>query len=126
MNPSGNITYNITKHCLKRYIERVLGGLNNSPNIYLEILMMLKTGVNVTSKLSEKHTRFILYVKDRYGKRGYNFIKKDHTLFILSKRKGTEKIYDVITCYTEDENTYKIFDNSALSKNEIYFKLSEL
>ena len=38
--------FNITKHCKNRYIERVLN-----------------TGKNITSQLSEKLPRFILYIK---------------------------------------------------------------
>lgn len=120
------MNYNITKHCANRYTERVLGNLNNSKNLYTEILRCLSSGQNITSKLSETTPRFILYVKQRYGSdKGYNFIKKDKIIFVLTKRKGTEKLYDVITCYIENRHLEK-FQNTALSKEEIYTKLSNL
>jgi hypothetical protein len=117
--------YNITRHCLSRYIERILGGLNNSPNIFKEILNCLNSGINITSKLSETHPRFILYIKERYGNKGYTFIKKNYCIFVLTKRKNTDNLYDVLTCYNEN-NSLKQFENSILSKDEIYIKLKNL
>lgn len=119
--------YNITKHCSQRYVERVLGGIKTSDNLYVSILKDLSGGKNVTSKMSEDHPRYILYIKERYGiEKGCNFIKNDNTIFILKKRKNTDDLYDVLTCYIETPDTYTTFDNSVMSKHEIYYKLSKL
>lgn len=119
--------YNITKHCSNRYVERVLGGINITNNLYTQILKDLSGGINVTSKISEKHPRYILYIKERYGSdKGYNFIKSGNIIFILTKRKNTNELYDVLTCYIETGVTYKVFDNTVLSKDEIYYKLSNI
>ena len=60
------------------------------------------------------------YLKDK----GYNIIQKDHTFFILTKRKGTENLYDVLTCYIEFD-TFRKFSNTCLTKEEIHLKLSK-
>ena len=55
------MTFNITQHCKERYIERVLGGLNNSPNLYVNILKDLSSSKNITSnirKISSFHFIF--------------------------------------------------------------------
>lgn len=115
----------ITKHCKERYIERVLGGLNSSPNILFTIFSDLNSGKNITSELSEKLPRFILYLKERYGKdKGYNIIKNNNTLFIAIKRKGTDNLYDVVTCYI-DIDIYSKF-STCLTNKEIYLRLSTL
>jgi hypothetical protein len=116
----------ITKHCKDRYRERVLGNTGNCYNLILRILSDLNTGKNITSKLSSTLPRFILYMKEQYGPdKGYNIIQKDHTFFILTKRKQTENLYDVLTCYIEFD-TFKKFSNTCLSNQEIYLKLSML
>ena len=115
--------YNITKHCRDRYIERILGNLNNSPNIFIEMLTKLSKAKNITSNLSDNVPRFILYVKERYGAdKGYTFLKSDSLIFILVKRKNTFNLYDVITCYVESDKLEQ-FKNTKLSKKEIYNKL---
>lgn len=119
--------FNITKHCSQRYTQRVLGGSNITNNLYVQILKDLSSGTNITSKISEKHPMYLLYVKKRYGSdKGYTFIKKDNIIFILTKRKNTDNLYDVLTCYIETVDTYKRFDNSVLTNQEIYHKLSNL
>jgi hypothetical protein len=120
------MTYNITQHCKERYIERVLGGLNNSPNIFIEMIRKLNAAKNITSQLSEEVPRFILYIKERYGAdRGYTFLKNDNFIYVLIKRKGTKKVYDVITCYdrTEDLEKYK---KTVLTNEQLYLKLKQL
>ena len=120
------MTYNITNHCKDRYVERVLGNSNSSKNIFVEMIKDLSTAKNITSTLSEKYPRFILYVKERYGKDiGFNFLQKDKTIFVLTKRKGTVKLYDVLTCYIESGTIAK-FANTKLTHEQIYTKLSLL
>jgi len=119
--------FNITKHCSDRYVQRVLAGSNVINNLYVQILKDLSSGTNITSKISEKHPRYLLYVKERYGSdKGYTFIKKGDLIFLLTKRKNTNDLYDVLTCYIETIDTYKRFDDSVLTKEEIYYKLSTL
>lgn len=115
--------FNITEHCAKRYKERILGNCNTSINLFKTILNDLNTGKNISSRLSEILPRFILYLKERYGSdKGYNIIQKGHTFFILSKRKNTADLYDVVTCYVEFD-TFRKFSNTALTNDEIYLKL---
>ena len=116
----------ITKHCKERYRERILGNTGVVDNLTLSILKDLNSGKNITSKLSTELPRFILYIKQQYGSdKGYNIIQKDHTFFILTKRKGTEALYDVLTCYVEFE-TYKKFKHTILTNEEIHLKLAML
>ena len=109
--------YYITKHCKKRYIQRVLGGSNISSNILQTIFNDLNTATNITSKLSEEVPRFILHLKETYGNKGYTILKKGHTIFPCIKRKGTKDLYDVVTCYV-DLDDLKMFRNTVLSKDE--------
>lgn len=118
------MNFYITNHCKDRYRERVLGGYNTT-NVLLSILDELKSGVNITSKISENYPRLILYLKERYEGRGYNFIKNGHTIYVTTKRKGTENLYDVITCYIEGPQL-EMFKNTVLSKEEIHLKLKLL
>ena len=116
----------ITKHCKERYRERILGNTGVVDNLTITILKDLNSGKNITSKLSTELPRFILYIKQQYGSdKGYNIIQKDHTFFILTKRKGTENLYDVLTCYIEFD-TYKKFNNTVLTKQEVNLKLAML
>ena len=116
----------ITKHCKDRYRERVLGNTGSCDNLVLSILKDLNSGKNITSKLSTELPRFILYIKERYGSdKGYHIIQKDYTYFILTKRKNTENLYDVLTCYIEFD-TFRKFSNTCLSKQEINLKLAML
>lgn len=116
----------VSQHCKKRYFERVLANSNSCNNLLFQILNDLNSAKNITSFLADNYPRFVLYVKERYGKDiGFNFLKKDHTIFVATKRKGTIDLYDVLTCYIEDKTLEK-FANTALSKEEIYFKLSTL
>lgn len=118
--------FNITRHCRDRYIERVLANSGKCDNLFITMLSDLKTGENITSKISESLPRFVLYLKERYGKdKGYTIIKKDYTFFILTKRKGTEDLYDVITCYIEYD-TFRRFSKTILSKDQIHLKLALL
>ena len=116
----------VTKHCKDRYRERVLGNTGSCNNLILTILNDLNTGKNITSKLSTELPRFILYMKEQYGSdKGYNIIQKDHIFFILTKRKSTENLYDVLTCYIEFD-TFRKFSNTCLTNEEIHLKLANL
>ena len=67
----------ITKHCKERYRERILGNTGIVDNLIIAILKDLKSGKNISSKLSTELPRFILYLKQRYGSdKGYNIIQK--------------------------------------------------
>ena len=112
----------ITQHCKDRYLERIFGGLNTSNHLLKTILDDLYNGKNITSKISENHIRFLLYTKEKYGNKGYNFIQFNNILFITTKRKGTMDLYDVLTCY-DIHNCFTQFDNSIMTKSEIYHKL---
>lgn len=115
----------ITSHCKNRYRERVLGNTNIVDNILLKILEELRIGTNVTSKMSENYPRLILYLKETYENKGFNFIKFEHTIFVAIKRKGTEDLYDVVTCYLEGPQL-DMFKNTALTNEEIHLKLKLL
>lgn len=119
------MNFYITNHCKGRYLERVLNGNNICNNMLFTILSDLNSSINITSKLSTECPRFILYLKETYGnKQGYTIFKKDYTIFILVKRKGTEKLYDVVTCYIENDILKKF--KTVLSKQEVNLKLSLL
>jgi len=116
----------ITKHCKERYRERILANSGIADNLLFSILNDLKSGKNITSKLSTELPRFILYIKEQYGSdKGYHIIKKDYSFFILTKRKGTEDLYDVLTCYIEYD-IFKKFSNTVLTNSEIHLKLKML
>lgn len=115
----------ITKHCKNRYRERVLNGSNSVSDVLICILKELRTGTNVTSKFSQEYPRFILYLKERYSDKNYNFIKYGHTIYVTTKRKGTLELYDVLTCYIEG-NQLESFKNTSLNKTDIYIRLKLL
>lgn len=116
--------YYITKHCKDRYLQRVLNGNNVKENLLSSILDDLKSGKLITSEISNKYPRFVLYLKETYGSdKGYNFIQKDNTIFVLCKRKGTEELYDVVTCYIES-GVFESFNNTVLTDKEIYNRLA--
>lgn len=116
--------YYITKHCKDRYLQRVLNGNNVNENLLFSILDDLKFGKLITSEISNKYPRFVLYLKENYGAdRGYNFIQKDNTIFVLCKRKGTESLYDVVTCYIES-GVFESFNSTVLTDREIYNRLA--
>ena len=116
----------VTKHCKERYKERVLGGINIIDDILMSILKNINSGTEVTSKYSEQIPRFILYIKERYGSdKGYTLIRNGYILYIATKRKGTENLYDALTCYI-DNDIIKKFQNTCLSKEDIHLKLKML
>ena len=54
---------------------------------------------------------------------GFNFLQNDKTIFVLTKRKGTEKLYDAVTCYIESD-TFNKFANTSLNHDQIYTRLA--
>lgn len=116
--------YFISKHCQKRYLERVLNGNNTVNNLLTTIFNDLNNSNNITSKVSTEVPRFILYLKERYGNdKGYNILKKDYIVFIAVKRKGTYDLYDVVTCYIDNDSIDK-FKHTILTNKDIYLKLA--
>lgn len=118
--------YFISKHCQERYLERVLNSKNTINNLLVTIFNDLKNSKNITSQTSTEAPRFILYLKQRYGNdKGYNILKKDHIIFIVIKRKGTYDLYDVVTCYIDNDSIDK-FKHNILNNKEIYLKLATI
>ena len=116
--------YFITTHAKNRYVERIL--TDSKLNHYSEILKELSQSKNITSQLANDNPRFILYVKERYGcDKGYHFLKNNDNMFILTKRKNTNDLYDVLTCY-KDEGKTDGFMNTKLNKEQIHLKLAIL
>ena len=114
----------ITRHCSKRYLERVLNGLAITDNLLVTIFNDLNSSTNITSKVSEQYPRFVLYLKEKYGSdKGYNILKKNDTIFIATKNKDTKDTYNVLTCYI-DSNMFETFNNTKLSKQDIYVRLA--
>lgn len=116
----------ITKHCKERYLERVCGGLSSSQNLLMTILNDINKGKNITSKLSTEVPRFFLYIKTKYGSdKGYNIIENGNIWFITTKRKGTNNLYDVLTCYIQNHDIKRKF-STVLTNKEVNLKLSML
>lgn len=116
----------ITQHCKDRYLERVMGCRNTSSHLLTTILKDLNVAKNITSQISTEVPRFILYLKQQYGSdKGYNIFKKDHTIFIVTKRKGTIDLYDVVTCYIDVDSISK-FKHTVLTNQEIHLRLATI
>ncbi len=116
----------LTQHAKERYKERVLNGVNSVDNLNVHILKIISAGVNITNKIYDDCPRYILFLYEKYKELGISIIKSDNILFIVKKRKGTYDLYDVITCYHNTENHLKQFKNTALSREDIFFKISEI
>lgn len=116
----------ITKHAQSRYLERVYNNQNVSSHLLNTILADLYSAKNITGTIAYNVPRFILYLKERYGSdKGFNILKYKNVLFIATKRKGTTDLYDVVTCYIEN-NTFDMFKNTTLCRDEIHMRLSNL
>lgn len=113
----------LTQHSKERYVERILNGLNKVDNLNVTILKQLSAGKDITSEVYDKCPRYILFLYDKYKALGITIIKSDNVLFITKKRKGTDSLYDVLTCYFEDGRYLSQFKNTALSREEIFLKI---
>lgn len=116
----------LTQHSKERYVERILNGLNTVDNLNVTILKQISAGVDVTNKIYDECPRYILYLYEEYHELGLKIIKAGNVLFITKKRKGTEALYDVITCYLETGNYLRQFKNTALSRENIFIKIKEI
>lgn len=117
------MTYTITQHCRERYIERILN-FAKCENLLRQMLEELRNSKNITGDIANKVPRFILYVKERYG-RNINILENGETIYILTKVKDTANIYAVLTCYNK-RNYLNMFENSQMTKEEIYHRLKLL
>ena len=115
--------FHITQHCQTRYSERCLNGLN-TVNILKAVLTDIYSAKNITSEISNKNPRFILFLYEKYKKSGTLVFKKDKLYFIGIKRKGVE-IIDILTCYYGDDK-FKMFENTTMSRDEIFFKIKSI
>ena len=116
----------LTQHSKERYVERVLNGLNTVDNLNVTILKQISAGVDITNKIYDECPRYILYLYEKYKELGLKIIKSGNVLFLTKKRKGTECLYDVITCYLENSNYLRQFKNTALSREMIFIKIKEI
>jgi hypothetical protein len=116
----------ITLHARERYTERILNGLNNSDNLIISILNQIDSGKDIINKIYDECPRYILYLYEKYHELGLKIIKSDNILFITKKRKGTNDLFDVLTCYYDDEKYLKSFKNTALSRENIFLKIKEI
>lgn len=116
--------YRLTQHGLERYLERVKNGLNTSEKLLFEILNELKEAKDVTQTIFDTTPRYILYLYEQYKSANMKILKKNNVYYICKKRPNTESLYDVLTCYY-GEDKFKMFQNSVLSRQQIFEKISK-
>lgn len=114
----------ITKHAKQRYIERVNNGLHIDDNVIYTMLDKIKAGKDITTKIYDDIPRYILFLYEKYKELGQTIIKSDDIIFITKKREGANHLYDVITCYI-DNNYLSQFKNTSLRREEIFIKIKE-
>ena len=114
----------ITGHLKQRYIERVLNNKETN-NLCTDILKDCSASKNISSHVSNDNPRWLLYLMEKYKKRGIQILKKDDLYFIAYKREGTNDLYDVVTCYYGDE-TYNTFKKSSMKRSDIFLKIKQL
>lgn len=117
--------YYITKHCVERYVERINNGLNNQHNIFDTIFKILNKGKDITNIVYDKCPRYILYLYEKYQTAGQVIIESDNIIFICRKRKGTDSLYDVLTCYHKNDYL-KQYINTVLTRQEIFIKINAI
>jgi hypothetical protein len=116
----------ITQHCQERYLERVRNNKNTSPNLMKEILRDVYESKDITNEVYDNIPRYILFLYEKYKTANIKIFKsKDKVIYIAQKRKGTESLYNVITCYF-DNNHWKQFENTVLNREEIFLKIKQI
>lgn len=116
----------ITSHARQRYIERINNGLNVSDNVLISMLKDVSAGKDITDKIYDEIPRYILYLHEKYKTCGQRLIKSGDNIFIVIKRDGTQNLYEVLTCFKNNENFLRQFKNTALSREEIFLKIKEI
>ena len=115
----------VTKHCIKRYIERVLLNVR-CETLMTDILTSIYTSTNITGRIANEYPRYILHAKETY-KNSIQILKKGDIIFITTKDKKSKYIpkYNVLTCYKGEDN-FKKYKNTVLTNKQIHEKLSIL
>lgn len=116
----------ITQHCKVRYKERILNGMNTSDNLNITILKQIGAGKNITNKIYDECPRYILFLYEKYKELGLTIMLSNHVLFLAKKRRGTNDLYDVITCYHYSPEYLRQFKNTVLSREEVFFRIKEI
>jgi hypothetical protein len=63
---------------------------------------------------------------EKYKSVSHRIFKSGNIIFIVKKRKNTDDLYDVLTCYIYDKENYEKYKNTVLPRSEIYEKISFL
>lgn len=114
----------LSNHCKQRYIERVNNGLHIDQNTLFSMLKTIELGIDITDKVYNEIPRYILYLYEKYKTAGSRIIKtKDNIIFIVSKRKGTDNLYDVLTCYRGMQHLEQ-YKTSILNRGDIFIKIN--
>lgn len=116
----------LTDHVKKRYIERVVNGVNNFENLNVSILKHISTGKDITNKVYDECPRYILFLYEKYKQLGITIMLANDVLFITKKRKGTYDLYDVLTCYPYTGDYLRTFKTSVLPREIIFMKIKEI
>jgi hypothetical protein len=116
----------ITQHCQDRYLERVNNGLYKNENLRIAILKELSLAKDITDKIHTEIPRYILYLLEKYKEAGQRILLNGTVIFIVNKRKGTESMYDVYTCYHDYEKHLEQYRKTILSRDEIWMKIKML
>lgn len=126
MDKKINLKFWATQHAQQRYIERVKNGLNTSNNVAVEILKLISLAEDVTDKIFNQVPRYILYLHENYGNCNYKIMEKDNIIFLCKKREGTEKLFEIITCFLSSSNYLSQFKNTVLTREEIFLKIKAI
>jgi hypothetical protein len=116
----------VTKHAQQRYLERIHNNLNVSDNLLKDMLDILYKAKDITSKIYDNIPRYILYLYETYKTVNCKILESENVIFLCKKREGTEQLYDVITCYHKNANHLSQFENTVLSRKEIFIKIAEI
>lgn len=114
--------YYLTAHAISRYVERINNGLHNSDSEINVMLKKLYAGRDVTNKVFDECPRYMLYLYERYESL-VSIVESDGIIFICNKRKGTEALYDVITCYKKTDGFLRQWKESVMPRQEVFIKI---